>query len=83
MLVVVADVAHDQLFELVLVPDDGAGQPFGLLEEFSADGSDPSFRERVGDGRAHCGAKDLESFASEDLVEGIDELAASVSNECS
>jgi hypothetical protein len=55
VLVVVADVAHDQLFELVLVPDDGAGQPFGLLEEFAADGSDPPFCEGVGHGRLDRG----------------------------
>ncbi|MFT5267286.1 MAG: hypothetical protein ACI88C_000710, partial [Acidimicrobiales bacterium] len=83
VLVVVVDVVGDELLYVVLVPDDGAGQPFGLLEELSADGSDPAFGERVGHWRADRCLENLESFGSEDLVEGIDELAAAVSNECS
>jgi hypothetical protein len=61
----------------------GAGQPFGLLEEFSADRSDPALSEGVGDWCSHGGLEDLEAFGSEDLVEGLDELAASVSYQCS
>ncbi|MFT7650100.1 MAG: hypothetical protein ACI8Y4_004865, partial [Candidatus Poriferisodalaceae bacterium] len=40
VLVVVVDVVDNEPFELALVPGGGAGQPFGLLEEFLADGSD-------------------------------------------
>lgn len=74
------DVVNNEPFELVLVPDDGAGQPFGLLEEFTADGSDPSFGECVGYRRADGCLEDLEAFGVEDLVEGVDELAASVTD---
>ncbi len=73
--VVVLDVVDDQAFELVLVPDDGP------VEELSADGSDPPFGEGVGYGRADRALEDLEVLGSEDLVEGIDELAAAVANE--
>jgi hypothetical protein len=79
--VVVPDVVDDEAFELSPVPDDGAGQPFGLLEEFSSDRADPAFSERVrhwGPGR---GLEDFEAFGSEDLVEGVDELAASVADQ--
>ena len=52
-----------------------------MLEELAADGPDPVFREgvdhRCPDGRP----KDLESFGPEDLVEGVDELAAPVTNQ--
>ena len=34
--VVVLDVVDDDTLELSLVPDDGAGQPCGLLEELAA-----------------------------------------------
>lgn len=70
----VANVVDDESFELVLVPDDGAGQPFGLLEEFSAQGSDPVFSEGVGYRCADGGLEDLEAFGSEDFVEAVDEL---------
>ena len=73
--VVVLDVVDDQAFELLLVPDDGA------VEELSSDRSDPAFGERVGDWGADGCLEDLEAFGSEDLVEGVDELAASVSHE--
>ncbi len=45
--VVVVGVVDHEPFELLLVPDDGAGQPFGLFEELAADRSDPAFSERV------------------------------------
>ena len=73
--VVVLDVFGDQAFELLLVPDDGA------VEELSADGADPSFGECVGYGCADRGLEDLEAFCSEDLVEGVDELASPIANE--
>ena len=73
--VVVVDVVDDEVFELALVPDDGA------VEEVSADGSDPAFGERVGNRSADRCLEDLEAFGSEDLVEGVDELASLVSNE--
>jgi hypothetical protein len=73
--VVVVDVVDDQLFELVLVPDDGA------VEKLSADRSDPAFSEGVGHRSADRCLEDLESFGSEDLVEAFDELATPISNE--
>jgi len=73
--VVVRDIFDDEAFELLLVPDDGA------VEEFSADRADPSFGEGVGDWGADGGLEDLEAFGSEDLVEGVDELAASVADQ--
>jgi len=63
----VVDVVNNEPFELVLVPD-----------ELSADGSDPSFGECVGYRRADRCLEALEAFGSECLVEGVDELAASV-----
>ena len=45
--VVVGDVVDDKMLELAVVPDDGA------VEEFSSDGADPSFSERVGHRRSH------------------------------
>ncbi len=77
VLVVGVDVVGDEAFELALVPDDGA------VEKLSADRSDPAFGEGVGYRRADRALEDLEAFGSEDLVEGVDELAASVSDECS
>ena len=41
--VVVVDVVDDEVFELSLVPDDGA------VEELAAQGPDPALGERVGD----------------------------------
>ena len=73
--VVVVDVVGDEAFELVLVPDDGA------VEEFASQGPDPAFGERVGDGRSDGGLEDLEAFGAEDLVEAVDELAASVTDQ--
>ena len=70
--VVVLDVVDDQALEVSLVPDDGP------VEEFASEGPDPALRERVGDGRTDGGLEDLEAFGSEDLVEGVDELAASI-----
>ena len=73
--VVVVDVVGDESFELALVPDDGA------VEELAAQGADPAFGERVRDRRPDRGLEDLEAFGAEDLVEGVDELAASVTYE--
>ena len=74
--VVVVDVSDNEPFELVLVPDEGA------VEKFASDGSDPPFRERIGNRCSDRGLEDLESFGSEDLIEGVDELAAAVTNQC-
>ena len=74
MVVVVRDVVDHEPLELVLVPDDGA------VKELSAQGADPAFGERVGHWDANRGAQDLETFASEDLVEVVDELAGTVTN---
>ncbi len=68
--VVVVDVVDDDTLELPLVPDDGA------VEKFSADGADPAFGERVGHRSADGRLEDIEALGVEDLVEGVDELAA-------
>ena len=58
-----------------------AGQPCGLLEEFASDRSDPAFGEGVCHGSADGCFEDLEAVIFEDLVEGVDELAATVSDQ--
>ena len=75
VLVVAVDVAADEALELFAVPDDG------VVEEFSADRSDTAFSERVRHRSPHWCLEDLEAFGLEDLVEGIDEPAATVSKE--
>ena len=69
------DVVDDELVELAAVPDDGA------VEEFASQGGDPAFGERVRHGSAHRCLEDLHTFGSEDLVEGVDELAGAVAHE--
>ena len=75
--VVMIDVVDDKLVELAAVPDDGA------VEELASQGGDPAFGERVRHGSAHRCLEDLHTFGSEDLVEGVDELASAVAHECS
>jgi len=70
-----SDVFNDEAFELQAVPDDGP------VEQFAADRSDPAFREGVGYWGADGGLEDLEAFGSEDLVEAVDELAATVADQ--
>ena len=72
VLAVVGDVVDDESFELSLVPDDGA------VEQLASDRSDLTLSEGVGDRRTDGSAEYLEAFGSKDLVEGIDELAATV-----
>ncbi len=75
MLVVVCDVVDDEAFELLAVPDDGS------VEEFSSDGSDPAFGERVGHRRSHGCLEHLHALGLEDLVEAVDELAAAIADQ--
>jgi hypothetical protein len=75
--VVMLDVVDHEAFELMLVPDDGA------VEELAAQGSDPAFSEGVRYRGPNRCLEDLEAFSCEDLVEGLDELAAAVTDECS
>ena len=75
--VVVVDVVGDEAFELVPVPDDGA------VKQFAAQSSDPAFSKAVCHWRSDWGLEDLESFGSEDLVEGVDELTATVPDQSS
>ena len=75
--VVVLDVVDHETFELMLVPDDGA------VEQLATQGADPPFRERVRHRRPYRCLEDLEAFGCEDLVEGVDELAPAITNECS
>ena len=49
------------------------------VEAFSSYGSDPTFRVRIRDRRAHGGADDAESLAGEDLVERGAELGVPIS----
>ena len=73
--VVVIDVVDDEPLDLVAVPDDGA------VEELASKGADPAFGERVRHGSAHRRLEDLHTFGSEDLVEGVNELACAVVHE--
>ena len=73
--VVMIDVVNDKIVELAAVPDDGA------VKEFASKGADPAFGERVRHGSAHRRLEDLHTFGSEDLVEGVDELAGAVAHE--
>ena len=72
---VVLDVVGDEMFELPLVPNDGA------VEQLAAQGTDPAFGEAVRDWGSDRGLEDLEAFRSEYLIEGVDELAAVVTDE--
>lgn len=75
MFVVVIDVVGYEPVELVLVPDEGP------VEELASDGSDPPFRERIGDRCRNGCLEDLESFGSEDFIERANELAAATTNQ--
>ena len=71
------DVVDHEVFELVLVPDDGA------VEELASQGADPAFDEGVGYRGLNRSLENLEALAIEDLVEVVDELAGAVSQKCS
>jgi len=73
--VVVIDVVGGEPVELVSVPD------VGPIEEFTAQAADPPFSEAVRDRGSDRCLEDLHSFASEDLVERVDELAGSVTHQ--
>jgi len=73
--VVVRDVFAEEVLEVWAVPDESA------VEEFVAHRAHPSFRVRVRDGRVGRGADDCRAVASEDLVEGGDELAGAVADQ--
>ena len=73
--VVMIDVVDDKPLELTTVPDDAA------VEELASKGADPAFGERVRHGSAHRRLEDLAAFGSEDLVEGVYELACAVAHE--
>jgi len=67
--VVVLEIFAEELFELLVVPDEGA------VAEFAADGADPSFGLRVRDGRVWRGANDRRAVGAEDLIERAGELS--------
>ena len=69
------DVVDHEPLELALVPDDGA------VEQLAAQTADPAFGEGVGYWGMNRSLENLEAFATEDLVEGVDELAGAVTNE--
>ena len=73
--VVVLEVVAEQCAEVAGAEDDGA------VEEFAADGADPSFGVAVRDGRVGRGADDGGAFGAEDFVEAGDELAGAVADQ--
>ena len=75
--VVVVDVVDHQAFDLALVPDDGA------VKQLEAQRADPAFGECVRYRGPNRGLEYLETLGSEDLVEGVDEMATAVAYECS
>jgi hypothetical protein len=72
--VVVLDVFAEQFSELVFVPDDGP------VQEFVAQGSDPSFGVRVGLWRSRRYPDGSDSGPCEDVVVWADELSGTISN---
>jgi hypothetical protein len=70
--VVMVDVAAECLLELASAGDQDP------VESVAPDRADPAFGERVRLRGAERCADHLDSFASEDLVEGVAELAVSV-----
>ena len=72
VVVVVLDEVVEESVELLLVPDEGA------VEEFVADGSDPSFGERVGLWRTWWRLDRLGADGGEDVVEGAGVLAGAI-----
>jgi hypothetical protein len=75
MAVVIVDVDVQHLLELSPADDQDP------VEALAADGADPALGERVRLRRPETCADDLDSFASEDLVEDTPELAVSVVNQ--
>ena len=69
------DVLVEELFELSVVPDEGA------VAELAADGADPAFRVGVRDRRVRRGANDRRAVAAEDVIERADELAGAVADQ--
>src|SRR5213080_1507252 len=75
MAVVMVDVDAEHLLELSPADDQDP------VEALAADGADPALGERVRLRRPEWCADDLDSVASEDLVEDAAELAVSVVNQ--
>jgi hypothetical protein len=73
--VVVRDVFVEELFELRVVPDEGA------VEEFAAHGADPPFRIGVRDWCAWRRADDCCAIGAEHFIEAGDELAATIAEQ--
>ena len=70
------DVVDHEPLELALVPDDAA------VEELASQSADPAFGEGVGYRGMERGLENLKALGAEDLVEVVDELAGTVTNEC-
>jgi hypothetical protein len=64
------DVVVEELFELLVVPDEGP------VAELAADGPDPAFGVGVRDGRVRRGTDDCCPVASENVIEAANELSA-------
>ena len=69
------DVLADEVFELSGVPDQCP------VQEFAADGADPSFGVGVRDGRVWRSANDRRALSPEDLIERGDELAGAIADQ--
>ena len=75
VLVVVLEVFAEELFALLVVPDERA------VEELAADRADPSFRVRVRDRRVRRGTNDRRALAAEHLIERAGKLFGTVADQ--
>ena len=75
VVVVVVDVFLEQPAELAFVPDDCS------IQQFVAEGADPSLGERVGLRRSRRDPNGGDARCCEDCVEGLGELPGSISNQ--
>ncbi len=73
--VVVVDVDAEDVLELSAVDDQDP------VEAIAADSTDPAFRERVRVRRPERCGNDPDTLASEDVIEGVAELAVAVVNQ--
>jgi hypothetical protein len=72
MVVEVGYVLGQRVVEVAAVDDQYS------VEQFTADGADPSLGDRVRSGRPHWGAQDADAFAGEHGIEDAGERAIAV-----
>jgi hypothetical protein len=75
MVVEMRHVLGEHSLEVVAVEDQYP------VEQFSPDGADPSFGDRVRSGRPYGCAQDAEAFAGEHGIEDAGELAVAISDQ--